>query len=95
MRRPRFLFLWFLACPCWGAAEAQAQSAQVLVSTRAVDGTYSNSDGRMGVKFSTGSSPITLSHVSLILTRANTNNANTVVTIRDGNRNHTNPTGSS
>jgi len=47
------------------------------------------------VKFSTGSSPITLSHVSLILTRANANNANTVVIIRDGNRNHTNPTGSS
>ena len=65
-----------------GGQAAQAQTAQVLVSTRAVEGdTYINATGTVGVKFTTGSSPVTLSHVSLIVA---TGNANTVVTIRDG-----------
>jgi len=73
-----------------GGQPAQAQTAQILVVTRSVEGdtSYSNSHARMGVKFTTGSSPVTLSHVSLIVTRGN---ARTVVTIRDGST--TNPTG--
>jgi len=65
-----------------GGQPAQAQTAELLVVTRSVEGdTYLSATGTAGVKFTTGSSPVTLSHVSLIVASGN---ANTVVSIRDG-----------
>ena len=76
--------------PFLPTGETTAQTVQTLVSNTGQSGTLlnPNSSFPLGIKFTTGSSPATLTEMRLFVT---TGNANTVVRIRDGST--TNPTG--